>query len=75
VLSYRDGAAVRRSLVAAGRRIAGDRAPRLLRVDATINGVVYEVLGTPGGRGAAERRGLGRVRSDQTEAASLQVFR
>jgi predicted PurR-regulated permease PerM len=44
---YRDGAAVRRSLVMAGQRIAGDEAPRLLRVaSATINGVVYGVLGT-----------------------------
>jgi predicted PurR-regulated permease PerM len=44
---YRDGAAVRRSLITAGRRIAGDNAPRLLRVaEATINGVVYGVLGT-----------------------------
>jgi predicted PurR-regulated permease PerM len=44
---YRDGAAVRRSLIAAGRRIAGDQAPRLLRVAyATIVGVVYGVLGT-----------------------------
>ena len=44
---YRDGVAVRRSLVSAGRRIAGDNAPRLLRVAyATINGVVYGVLGT-----------------------------
>jgi predicted PurR-regulated permease PerM len=44
---YRDGEAVRRSLVMAGRRIAGDQAPRLLRVAyATINGVVYGVLGT-----------------------------
>jgi predicted PurR-regulated permease PerM len=44
---YRDGVAVRRSLTAAGRRIAGDHAPRLLRVAAaTINGVVYGVLGT-----------------------------
>ena len=44
---YRDGVAVRRSLIAAGRRIAGDHAPRLLRVAAaTINGVVYGVLGT-----------------------------
>jgi predicted PurR-regulated permease PerM len=47
VFLYRDGAAVRRSLVMAGRRIAGDQAPRLLRVAyATINGVVYGVLGT-----------------------------
>jgi predicted PurR-regulated permease PerM len=44
---YRDGAAVRLSLIAAGRRIAGDHAPRLLRVAyATIIGVVYGVLGT-----------------------------
>lgn len=44
---YRDGEAVGRSLVSAGRRIAGDQAPRLLRVAfATINGVVYGVLGT-----------------------------
>ena len=44
---YRDGEAVRHSLVMAGRRIAGDQAPRLLRVAyATINGVVYGVLGT-----------------------------
>ena len=44
---YRDGDAVQRSLVMAGRRIAGDQAPRLLRVaSATINGVVYGVLGT-----------------------------
>jgi predicted PurR-regulated permease PerM len=44
---YRDGIAVQRSLVAAGRRIAGDQAPRLLRVAyATIVGVVYGVLGT-----------------------------
>jgi predicted PurR-regulated permease PerM len=44
---YRDGAAVRRSLIVAGQRIAGDNAPRLLRVAyATINGVVYGVLGT-----------------------------
>ena len=44
---YRDGVAVRRSLIAAGQRIAGDHAPRLLRVAyATIIGVVYGVLGT-----------------------------
>ena len=44
---YRDGIAARRSLVAAGRRIAGDNAPRLLKVAyATIVGVVYGVLGT-----------------------------
>jgi predicted PurR-regulated permease PerM len=44
---YRDGKAVRRGLVLAGRRIAGAQAPRLLRVaTATINGVVYGVLGT-----------------------------
>jgi predicted PurR-regulated permease PerM len=44
---YRDGDAVQRCLVMAGRRIAGDQAPRLLRVaSATINGVVYGVLGT-----------------------------
>jgi predicted PurR-regulated permease PerM len=44
---YRDGVAATRSLLAAGRRIAGDHAPRLLRVaSATINGVVYGVLGT-----------------------------
>jgi predicted PurR-regulated permease PerM len=44
---YRDGAAARSGLVAAGRRIAGDHAPRLLRVGyATIIGVVYGVLGT-----------------------------
>jgi predicted PurR-regulated permease PerM len=44
---YRDGDAVRRGLVIAGRRIAGDQAPRLLRVAyATVNGVVYGVLGT-----------------------------
>jgi predicted PurR-regulated permease PerM len=44
---YRDGDAVRRSLVRGGRRIAGDQAPRLLRVAyATVNGVVYGVLGT-----------------------------
>jgi predicted PurR-regulated permease PerM len=44
---YRDGAAVRRGLIATGRRIAGEHAPRLLRVAyATINGVVYGVLGT-----------------------------
>jgi predicted PurR-regulated permease PerM len=47
IFLYRDGEAVRRSLVVAGRRIAGDQAPRLLRVAyATINGVVYGVLGT-----------------------------
>jgi predicted PurR-regulated permease PerM len=44
---YRDGVAVQRSLVAAAKRIAGDNAPRLLRVAyATIIGVVYGVLGT-----------------------------
>jgi len=44
---YRDGVAARRSLIATGRRIAGEEAPRLLRVAyATINGVVYGVLGT-----------------------------
>jgi predicted PurR-regulated permease PerM len=44
---YRDGAAARRSLIVAGRRVAGKQAPRLLRVAyATINGVVYGVLGT-----------------------------
>ena len=44
---YRDGAAARRGLIAAGRRIAGDHAPRLLRVAyATVVGVVYGVLGT-----------------------------
>jgi predicted PurR-regulated permease PerM len=44
---YRDGAAARRGLIAAGRRIAGDHAPRLLRVAyATVIGVVYGVLGT-----------------------------
>jgi predicted PurR-regulated permease PerM len=44
---YRDGEAVRRNLVTAGRHIAGDQAPRLLRVAyATVNGVVYGVLGT-----------------------------
>jgi predicted PurR-regulated permease PerM len=44
---YRDGDAVRRGLIAAGRRIAGEQAPHLLRVAyATINGVVYGVLGT-----------------------------
>jgi predicted PurR-regulated permease PerM len=44
---YRDGIAARRGLIAAGRRIAGEQAPRLLRVaSATINGVVYGVLGT-----------------------------
>ena len=44
---YRDGEAVRRNLVTAGRRIAGDQAPRLLRAAyATVNGVVYGVLGT-----------------------------
>ncbi|HEX6111078.1 MAG TPA: AI-2E family transporter [Geminicoccaceae bacterium] len=44
---YRDGLAAKRVLVASGRRIAGDQAPRLLRVaSATINGVVYGVLGT-----------------------------
>jgi predicted PurR-regulated permease PerM len=44
---YRDGLAAERLLVASGRRIAGDHAPRLLRVaSATINGVVYGVLGT-----------------------------
>lgn len=44
---YRDGVAARGSLLAAGRRIAGDHAPQLLRVAyATINGVVYGVLGT-----------------------------
>jgi predicted PurR-regulated permease PerM len=44
---YRDGVAARRGLIAAGRRIAGDHAPRLLRVAyATVNGVVYGVLGT-----------------------------
>jgi predicted PurR-regulated permease PerM len=44
---YRDGPAARRGLIAAGRRIAGDSAPRLLGVAyATINGVVYGVLGT-----------------------------
>jgi predicted PurR-regulated permease PerM len=42
---YRDGAAARRGLIAAGRRIAGEQAPHLLRVaHATINGVVYGVL-------------------------------
>src|SRR5690606_22972680 len=44
---YRDGPAAERVLVATGRRIAGDHAPRLLRVaSATINGVVSGVLGT-----------------------------
>src|ERR671918_721575 len=44
---YRDGVGVRRSLIAAGRRIAGDQAPRLVRVAYTmVNGVVYGVLGT-----------------------------
>ena len=44
---YRDAIAARRGLIAAGRRIAGEQAPRLLRVAyATINGVVYGVLGT-----------------------------
>ena len=44
---YRDGMAAGRALIAAGRRIAGEHAPRLLRVAyATINGVVYGVLGT-----------------------------
>jgi predicted PurR-regulated permease PerM len=44
---YRDGIAAERALVATGRRIAGEQAPRLLRVAyATINGVVYGVLGT-----------------------------
>ena len=44
---YRDGLAAERVLAATGRRIAGDQAPRLLRVaSATINGVVYGVLGT-----------------------------
>ena len=44
---YRDGIAARRGLIAATRRIAGDHAPPLLRVAyATINGVVYGVLGT-----------------------------
>jgi predicted PurR-regulated permease PerM len=44
---YRDGLAVERVLAATGRRIAGKHAPRLLRVaSATINGVVYGVLGT-----------------------------
>ena len=44
---YRDGPAVERVLVATGRRIAGNHAPRLLRVaSATINGVVSGVLGT-----------------------------
>jgi predicted PurR-regulated permease PerM len=41
---YRDGAA---APIAAGRRIAGDEVPHLLRVAyATINGVVYGVLAT-----------------------------
>jgi predicted PurR-regulated permease PerM len=44
---YRDGLAAERVLVATGRRIAGNQGPRLLRVaSATINGVVYGVLGT-----------------------------
>lgn len=44
---YRDGVAVRRSLMSAGRRVAGEHAPRLLKVAyATIVGVVYGVLGT-----------------------------
>jgi predicted PurR-regulated permease PerM len=44
---YRDGAAARRGLIAAGRRIAGEQAPHPLRVAyATINSVVYGVLGT-----------------------------
>jgi predicted PurR-regulated permease PerM len=44
---YRDGAAARLTLITAGRRIAGDHAPRLLRVAyATVIGVVYGVLGT-----------------------------
>jgi predicted PurR-regulated permease PerM len=44
---YRDGVAAERGLVAIGRRIAGEQAPRMLRVAyATINGVVYGVLGT-----------------------------
>ena len=44
---YRDGLAAERVLATTGRRIAGDQAPRLLRVaSATINGVVYGVLGT-----------------------------
>jgi predicted PurR-regulated permease PerM len=44
---YRDGDAAMRGLLAIGRRIAGEHAPRLLRVaQATINGVVYGILGT-----------------------------
>jgi predicted PurR-regulated permease PerM len=44
---YRDGIAARRGLIVAGQRIAGEQAPHLLRVAyATINGVVYGVLGT-----------------------------
>jgi predicted PurR-regulated permease PerM len=44
---YRDGDAAMRGVLAIGRRIAGEHAPRLLRVaQATINGVVYGILGT-----------------------------
>ena len=44
---YRDGAAAGHGLLAAGRRVAGQHAPRLLGVAyATIIGVVYGVLGT-----------------------------
>jgi predicted PurR-regulated permease PerM len=44
---YRDGDAAIRGLLAIGRRIAGEHAPRLLRVaQATINGVLYGILGT-----------------------------
>ena len=44
---YRDGGTARRQLRAAGRRVAGAQAPRLLRVAyLTVNGVVYGVLGT-----------------------------
>jgi predicted PurR-regulated permease PerM len=44
---YRDGEAAMRGLLAVGRRIAGEHAPRLLRVaQATIDGVVYGILGT-----------------------------
>jgi predicted PurR-regulated permease PerM len=44
---YLDGDAAMRGVLAIGRRIAGEHAPRLLRVaQATINGVVYGILGT-----------------------------
>ena len=44
---YRDGVTAQSRLMAAGQRIAGEHAPQLLRVAyATINGVVYGVLGT-----------------------------